>query len=252
VEGTYFLFADLLPVVNHHSLDHELYHLDLMLFGAEPAMLFDGFVTHATTEWFAFFYYGYFFVLAMHVLPILFLSRRRRVLGQFGLGMLLVFCIGHTLYLFVPGYGPYKAMPEVFANQLPPGAWWSMTTELVARSGAQKDIFPSLHTAAPTFILLFSFYHRRQYPFRFTWPVVAFFVVNIILATMFLRWHYVIDVIAGLLLALLAHVLSVRITRREHARRQLRGLTPIWPEWFRPVPEWPQPPHATRMPSPGE
>ena len=232
VQVTYFLFADLLPLVNHGSLDYELYQLDLTLFGVEPAMFMDRFVTPVTTEWFAFFYFGYFFVLGAHVLPILFLSRRLALLGQFALGTLLVFCLGHTLYMLVPGYGPYKAMPELFHNELPPGVWWSMTTELVAQSGAQKDIFPSLHTAAPTFILLFSFSNRQSHPFRFTWPIVAFFTANIIIATMFLRWHYVIDVLAGLLLAVTAHVISVRVTRRELARRSALGLAPLWPEWF--------------------
>lgn len=231
VQLTYFVFADLLPVVNAHSLDHELLALDLRLFGVEPAMFFDRFVTPVTTEWFAFFYFGYFFVLALHVLPILFGSRHERCLGEFGLGMIFVFCVGHTLYMVVPGYGPYKAMPEMFQNELPPGMWWNMTTELVARSGAQKDIFPSLHTAAPTFILLFSFHHRKRAPFRYTWPIVAFFVVNIVIATMFLRWHYVIDVVAGILLAATAHGVSVAVTQREFERRAAHGLMPLWPRW---------------------
>jgi hypothetical protein len=237
VELTYFAFADLLPVVNSTSLDSQLYHLDMRLFGVEPAMFMDQFVTPLTTEWFSFFYFGYFFALAGHVLTILFLSRRTALLGHFSLGLLLVFCIGHSLYLVVPGYGPYKAMPEMFAHPFPPGVWWNMVADIVRESGAQKDIFPSLHTAAPTFMLLFSFHHRDQVPFRFTWPVMAFFTVNIVTATMFLRWHYVIDVIAGLLLAGTAHAVSVYVTRRECTRRETLGLSPLWPEWFTPVGE---------------
>jgi len=199
VQITYFMFAQLLPLVNPRALDHRLYNLDLQLFGVEPAAYFDRFVTPITTEWFAFFYFSYFFVLALHVLPILFLTRRARVLAEFAMGMILLFCIGHTLYILVPGYGPYKAMPELFQHQLSPGIWWNTTKNLVAHGGAQKDIFPSLHTAAPTFLVLFSFHRRGQLPFRYTWPLVAFFGANIVIATMFLRWHYVIDVIAGLL-----------------------------------------------------
>ncbi len=231
VQVTYFMFAQLLPIANPRSLDDQLYHLDLSLFGVEPAVYFDRFVNTITTEWFAFFYFSYFFVLALHVLPILFFSRNNRLLSEFALGMLFLFCIGHTLYILVPGYGPYKALPELFAHHLPRGIWWNATTELVARSGAQKDIFPSLHTAAPTFILLFSFHNRAETPFRYTWPIVAFFAGNIIIATMFLRWHYVIDVVAGLLLAVTAHQLAVRLTARELVRRNALGLDDIWPAW---------------------
>ena len=231
VQVTYFMFAQLLPLVNPRALDHQLYQLDLSLFGVEPAVYFDRFVTPTTTEWFAFFYFSYFFVLALHVLPILFVSRNARMISEFALGMILLFCMGHTLYILVPGYGPYKAMPELFNHQLSPGIWWNTTRTLVAQSGAQKDIFPSLHTAAPTFLLLFSFHRRAELPFRYTWPLVAFFAVNIVIATMFLRWHYVIDVVAGLILAVVAHTLAVRLSEREAQRRDAQGLDPMWPQW---------------------
>ncbi|HEX3594862.1 MAG TPA: phosphatase PAP2 family protein, partial [Polyangiaceae bacterium] len=90
---------------------------------------------------------------------------------------------------------------------------------------------PSLHTAAPTFLALFAFHRRAELPYKYTWPVVTFFAANIIIATMFLRWHYVIDVIAGLCLALLTHVLTVRISEREAARRDALGLGAPWPQW---------------------
>lgn len=231
VQMSYFLFASFLPFVSPHSLDHQLYDLDLSLFGVEPAMFFDRFVSPVTTEWFAFFYYSYFFVLALHVLPILFLSKNAQLLTEFALGMLIIFCVGHTFYMLVPGYGPYRAMPEAFAHPLSPGTWWNATSDLVARSGAHKDIFPSLHTAAPLFILLMSFHRRRELPFKYTWPIVAFFAANIIIATMFLRWHYVIDVLAGMLLATIAHVICAHVGEREPPRRRALGLMPIWPEW---------------------
>jgi hypothetical protein len=231
VQITYFWFSQLLPQVNPGAVDHDLYHFDLKYFGVEPAVYLDRFVTPVTTEWFAFFYFSYFLVLALHVLPILFFSRNVRAVMEFSFGTLIVFCIGQTLYMLVPGYGPYKAMPELFAHQLEPGIWWSATTDLVARNGAQKDIFPSLHTAAPMFIFLFSYHRRAELPYKYTWPIVGFFVVNIVVATMFLRWHYVIDVIAGMCLALTAHVLTVRISEREIARRDALGLGAPWPQW---------------------
>jgi membrane-associated phospholipid phosphatase len=231
VQVTYFFFAQILPLVNPRALDHQLYQFDLTYFGVEPAVYLDRFVNPVTTEWFAFFYFSYFLVLALHVLPILFASRNSRALSEFALGMIILFCIGHTFYMLVPGYGPYKAMPELFAHRLNSGIWWNTTTDLVARSGAQKDIFPSLHTAAPTFLLLFSYHRRAELPFKYTWPVVAFFAANIVIATMFLRWHYVIDVVAGLCLALLTHVLTVRLTSREMVRREALGLGAPWPQW---------------------
>jgi hypothetical protein len=46
---------------------------------------------------------------------------------------------------------------------------------------------------------------------------------------MFLRWHYVIDVIAGFAMATMAAVVSPVVTRWELARRKAQGLPPLVP-----------------------
>jgi hypothetical protein len=232
VQISYFFFREMLPLLNPASLDTELHGLGITLFGAEPALILDRVISSTTTEWFAFFYFGYFFVLAVHVIPILFLVRSQRLLGEFTFGMLYTFCLGHTLYVLVPGYGPYRAVAAEFQHALPNGLWLDVVMQTVDEGGALKDIFPSLHTAAPLFIALFSFRHRALIPFRYTWPVVFFFSLNIIVATMFLRWHWIIDVVAGVALATSAQALSVLTTnfelRRRHAEPEL-GTT--WPEF---------------------
>jgi hypothetical protein len=245
VQVSYFFFHDLLPLVNPGSLDLELYHLDLKVFGFEPAMALDAFVGPLTTEWFAFFYFGYFFLLALHVIPILMFSKDQRLLAEFALGMLFVFCVGHTIYLFVPGYGPYKAMSEQFQHEFPHGMWLDMVMATVHAGGAQKDIFPSLHTAAPTFLALFSFRHRNRLPFRYTWHLVTFCACNIILATMFLRWHYIIDVVAGMTLSTVATAACVKLARRDYLRRAAGALSTSWPMFFEP--RRPQEPAADQL-----
>jgi membrane-associated phospholipid phosphatase len=104
--------------------------------------------------------------------------------------------------------------------------------QTVDEGGALKDIFPSLHTAAPLFIALFSFRHRALIPFRYTWPLVLFFSLNIIIATMFLRWHWIIDVVAGVAVATSAQALSVLTTNFELRRRNAEPeLGTTWPEF---------------------
>lgn len=231
IQLTYFFMRGFLPIVNPDSLDLQLNELGTRLFGVEPALAMEPWISPASAEWFAFFYYGYFFVLGLHVIPILFLSRHPRILSEFALGLLLVLSIGQSLYLLVPGYGPANVSPALFSTKLPNGIWWNLVSDLVASAGAQKDIFPSIHTAAPSFILLFSFHNREHLPYRYTWPLLAFFVLNIIIATMFLRWHWLVDIVAGLLLALIAFIGAVQGTRWESRHREKLGLGPAWPEW---------------------
>lgn len=232
VLGPYFVLRDLAPVVSPHALDMELRALDVRLFGGEPAVWMQRFVTPASTEWFAFFYLSYFWMLAIFTLPITYATDREPLMAEFGTGMFLIYCLGQTLYLLVPGFGPVYAFPESFAAPLPRGPVYDALMRTVEAGSAMKDIFPSLHTAGPLFMTLFAFRHRRERVFRIAWPVTAFFAANILVATLLLRWHYAIDLVAGAVLALVAFAASVVLPPRELARRRARGAAALWPPRF--------------------
>ncbi len=234
--SSYFELRVILPTVSTRAVDASLFAFDMRTFGVEPSLAWDRFVTPQTTEWFAFFYFGYFFLLALHVIPFAFFVKDTGLVARFAFGIAAVFCLGHILYMIVPGYGPYSYLTNEFHHELTGGFFWDLVKEAVAAGGAQKDIFPSLHTAVPTFFALFSFRYRKELPpFRFTWPLVAFCAAQIICATMFLRWHYLVDIFAGLSLAATADVLSARLVSWDEHRRAARGLAPGWgplsPPW---------------------
>ena len=233
VQISYFFLKHVLPLVNTTTLDQKLYQLDLAVFKIEPAMAWDRYVNPTTTEWFSFFYFGYFLLMAVHVVPLLFFGRRKQIVGEFTFAIIVLFSVGHTLYMVVPGYGPYRAMAELFQHAFPAGPWHALVMNAVHSGGAQMDIFPSLHTGAPTLLALFSYRNRKHLPFRYTWPFVTFCTVNIIIATMFLRWHYLIDVVVGFSLAVTTVLLSRPVVHWELARRQREGLGELWPEFSR-------------------
>jgi hypothetical protein len=226
--SSFFQLREILPAVSPWTDDATIYAFDLRVFGVEPSVALDRFVTPATTEWFAFFYFLYFLILCVHVLPIVYWNRDTVLLGRFAIGTLLMFLTAHTVYMIVPGYGPYWYLKDTFVHELHGGTFWRLVRETVDAGGAQKDIFPSLHTAAPTFFAIFSFRHRRLVPFKYTWPLVAFLATQIIIATMFLRWHYLIDIVAGLSLAAGASLIGQRVADWERAKRERLGLQPAW------------------------
>jgi hypothetical protein len=226
--GTFFQLREILPAVSPYALDARIYAFDLRVFGFEPSVFLDRFVTDSTTEWFAFFYFLYFLVLTVHVLPMLFWQRDVKVLSRFGVGFLMIFLTAHLLYMVVPGWGPYWYFAGSFQHELHGSTFWPLVRQTVDGGGPQKDIFPSLHTAVPTFIAIFSFRNRRLVPFRYTWPVMAFVATQIIIATLFLRWHYLVDVVAGLTLAVTAAFLGPHIADWESTRRERMSIQPAW------------------------
>lgn len=226
---SYFQLRDILPAVSSRAVDAQLYAFDMKVFHYEPSVAWDQFVTPMTTEWFSFFYFSYFAILIVHVLPALMAMKNEVLITQFALGIFVVFTSAHTLYMVVPGYGPYAHLATTFQHPFPNGFFWSLVRETVSAGGAQKDIFPSLHTAAPTFLAIYSFRHRKHVPFKYTWPIMAFFALQIIGATMFLRWHYLIDIFAGLTLATTANVIGAKVCPWEAVRRVRLGSGPIFP-----------------------
>jgi hypothetical protein len=168
-------------------------------------------------------------MLACYVASFLLFDRRQALLTEFFIGLLLIWCGGNLIYTAVPGYGPYAAFATSFTHPLPDGFWLGLVNRTVEQWGAQKDIFPSLHTAIPVYLAVFAFRHRDLRVFRTAWMPTAFVAANIAVATMVLRWHYLVDVVAGVALAALGTVLAVRLAPWEHGRRTAGGLTPPWP-----------------------
>jgi hypothetical protein len=216
-----------LPALGNRLLDPELMAIDVRLFADTPARQLERFVSPHSVEWFAFFYYSYFTLVFLHMFGSALFDRydRGRRAAEVLFAALIICCLGQTLYTLVPGAGPYAAV--AFARPLVGGFFYQLVWNAVSSAGALLDIFPSLHTAYPTMITLHALRHRATLPYRYTvWPT-AFFAGNIVIATLFLRWHYAIDVVVGVGLAVLAQQLAIVVADREHD--DLRGnRQPVW------------------------
>jgi len=223
---SYFEMRVLLPALQPELMDYRLYAIDLWLLGTTPSVWMEAWNTRSVVEWLSFYYYGYFLVLIVMLIPAVFLEKGRR-LQELMAGALLIVAAGHFLYTIVPGAGPFATLS--FDEPLHGGFWWSQVRVTVATAGAQLDIFPSLHTAFPAYFTLYAYGHRHERPFNWAWPILAFVAFNIIAATMLLRWHWFIDVAAGLLLAFAARRLSVVVAERESHRGELYDpRQPVW------------------------
>jgi len=225
--GSYFTLGPLLKSLGETRFDPALIAIDEALFGVTPSVWLDQFVTPATVEWFAFFYYSYYTMLGLFLLPTLFFDKgARRYELLFGAG--IVVAVGHSGYTLVPGVGPYAWPQLTFAHELTGGIWWQRVHEAVASAGAMLDIFPSLHTALSVLLVFHAIRYRKEKPFKWIWLPTLFVVVNIVIATVFLRWHYAIDLVAGTLLAAGAYMLGIRTWRTEQHRDGSDDRQAVW------------------------
>lgn len=225
---SYFQLRHILPAASGRAVDAAILKLDLWLFGFEPSIQWDALVTPITIEWFSFFYFSYFVLLPLFVSAFLFFVRDRSLIARFSFGLFGIFCTAHLVYILVPGYGPYKHLAGSFHHELQGGIFWKAVWEVVQAGGAMKDIFPSLHTAVPTYFALFAFHHRKQLVFKLLFPILAVFASQIIIATMFLRWHWLLDIFAGITLASAAHLFSLKVHAWESSVRAQIGARSVF------------------------
>ncbi len=225
----YLSLRTILPTVRSDSLDAELLQLDLLLFQVEPALWMERFNTRPVVEWFSFFYFSYFFICFLSMALAVWVARLGRGTTEYAVGTSLVYCIGQLGYMAVPAYGPIQALSHLYQGPLDGGFFWGCVSSVVQAGGAMKDVFPSLHTAAPLWFALYTF-HRARTDRRLFWPAVvaAFFSLNIIISTMLLRWHYAVDVVAGVALAVGVAWLTPRLVRWEEGFRARMDQPQPW------------------------
>ena len=118
------------------------------------------------------------------------------MLRRFCTGLYTVYAAGLIGYVAMPAAGPYVAMADRFQRPLEGGALTRVHHAIVVRGTNGVDVFPSLHCAVTCFLL---FFDRRHSPRRFSWLVAP--VVVLWCSTIYLRYHYFVDVAAGFALA---------------------------------------------------
>jgi membrane-associated phospholipid phosphatase len=114
-------------------------------------------------------------------------------------GLFTIYGLGFLGYSFVPAAGPYLALPDEFTVPLTGWAITKFNAFVVANGSNGVDVFPSLHCAISCFLLFFDRQHARWRHRLYLAPCMGLW-----LATIYLRYHYVVDVVAGFALATFA------------------------------------------------
>ncbi len=188
---TYFHLRSIIPTVNAFDADRVLAAADLRLLPQHAAVLLEPLANRFTVEWFSFFYQLYIYAGGIFLLAMVLLDRDQERQGRFAVGVLLLL-LGHLIYLFVPARGPYEYLAHACSGPLPGGPIYAHVMATQIHAGPGLDAFPSLHTAITLYLVAFV----RQYWPRYRW-VGYFLASQISVATVFLRFHYVVDVVAG-------------------------------------------------------
>jgi hypothetical protein len=132
---------------------------------------------------------------------------------EFVTGFAVLYALSFLGYLFLPARGPVVQMAGAFTLPIHGGAFHRIVVRSVQQVGGPHGAFPSLHVGGSLFATLFDLRHRNPLRALIYLPVVAM----IALATLVLRYHYAVDLVAALLLALVASGIAARAMERRRA-----------------------------------
>ena len=203
----YLNLQHLIDILNPNHYDEILIRVDQVLFGVQPSLWMERLISSPLTD-FLTICYSFFYFYPLPLAVILYL--RKGGFGDFrnyATSIILCFYLGFVGYLLLPAYGPRFSLH--YAQELK-GSFFSenLRAKLDHMESTKKDVFPSLHNAIVLLVLLFAHKHQRKI-FYILLPLG----LGIFLSTVYLRYHYGIDVICGWILGLICFRLGADVNR---------------------------------------
>ena len=212
---------DTIGFVNPHDIHLVLAGLDRALFGVVPAVWAERFISPGLTELMQFFYVSFLWIAPSTSL-ILLARRRWREFRTVTLGVTVCFYLGYALYVVFPAAPPRLVLVYEFKRNLQ--GYPYLFSNLSARAFAllpvdSRAAFPSLHAAVSLLALFYAWRYVRPW----FWGLLPF-ALGLWVSTIYLRHHYVVDLLAGWLLAPVAAVLAPRLDAWWAGRQQALGV----------------------------
>ena len=185
------------PKIHPAKLDGALQQIDTWSLGTTPSVSLQALIHPALTECLSLCYLLFFPYLLFSM--IYYFVGELPLLKKFFAGLFSIYGLGFLGYSLVPAAGPYLAMADRFT--VPLDGWWlTRLNDAIVRAGSNGvDVFPSLHCAVSSYIL---FFDRRHRPWRFKLYLLP--CVGLWISTLYLRYHYAIDLVCGFGLSALA------------------------------------------------
>ena len=209
--AAFFFFKELQGLV--HAIvpgwfDRVLVAFDYGLVGVHPSLWLTRFASPALNDSMQFAYMTHFLYLV--ILPaILYVKRERLAFWTVRVSTAIAHDSVYVIAVLVPVESPYYSLAALEPQKLT-GGYCTALIEFIERFGrVHGAAFPSAHVAGSMVAILASWRYRRW----LFWLCLPFFVSRCV-ATVYGRYHYVADVLAGLAVGAVGFSVGTRLTRR--------------------------------------
>ncbi|NOG46575.1 MAG: phosphatase PAP2 family protein [Calditrichaeota bacterium] len=196
----------ILPYFNANRYDLLMSEIDFSMFGVNPTVWLESFTFPALTE---ILYLCYFIYFPMPFIILIWLYKKNMLVELESTIFAFFVCYygAYVMYFFIPVMGPRFFLADIQTIELNGLLFSSAIKNLILALEPNKlDAFPSLHAAIVMVTMLAANKYNKKI-FNILLPLA----IAIIFSLTYLRYHYVIDIIAGLAWAVFSWFLAKKI-----------------------------------------
>ncbi|MCX6147447.1 MAG: phosphatase PAP2 family protein [Candidatus Kapabacteria bacterium] len=208
-----------IKVVNPILRDKELANIDKLIFGISPSYFLNNFANPILTEYLQLTYFLFYFYPVIIGADLILQNKKKELYNYAGL-IFFSFYFSYILYFLIPAIGPRFYLHDFAKNSIElPGLFLSEIMRGFINAGGgilpgqtnpsqfvNADCFPSGHTMMTMITMIIAF----RYNSRIKW-VVAILGSSLIFSTVYLRYHYVVDLVAGAFFCIIALYLEPKL-----------------------------------------
>lgn len=205
----------LIHIVFPGCFDYLINRLELKVFGVYPTVWLQGIASPWLTEFFVYFYSSYYFIVIISALAF-YIPNRKEEFHEFSVNLMLAYYICFIAFVLFPVEGPRFALEAFHTIPLKGYAFSKMHAQHMDTgfiSAYRGAAMPSSHIAA-TFVSLIML---RRYKKRLYYLIFPIFTL-MVLSTVYGRYHYVSDAVAGIIVGWLSIFLISRYQKERKAK----------------------------------
>jgi membrane-associated phospholipid phosphatase len=193
----------------HADVDPALIRIDYFLFGVHPTVWMERWIVPWFTDIMSFCYFSYYFLPFTLVLA-LYLGNRRQDFNEAVFVLLFGYYLSFIGYMLFPAIGPRNTLIHLQSVPLEASFFTDFVRDILnAAEHNKRDCMPSGHTQLALMVLFLSYRYKRVL-FCILLPIVC----GLILSTVYLRYHYVIDLMVGTVLAIFCVIVAPRLYKK--------------------------------------
>ena len=202
------------------DIDPRLIQIDFIIFGVHPTLWMEQWIVPWFTDLMSLAYLSYYFIPVV-LIVVLYMKDRMMEFDRAMFVLAFGYYVSFVGYILFPAVGPRYAMDHLYSVPLEGNFITDFVRDtLNALEHNKRDCMPSGHTQIVLMALFLAYRYERVLSYIFL-PIIC----GLILSTVYLRYHYVIDLLVGVALAIGCMVIGPLFHRWWSQLSTQRGIS---------------------------